>query len=859
MYILFILIVILLIFLFMFVFIRLADINKFFKYSTYERTSEGFSDLLQYDCLIEENILLLKNGSLLSAFIYTGKDMSEISFDEQANMTNLISKAIYELGSGWTINFDSVRVETLKYSDRAYSNFHKKIAYCIDEERRSYFNQKDTMFNTINFITITYTPPLLMQTKFIDSMYTESNSGDNITTFDKNLINFKNKLNNFISILSSVFKLETLGNIEYIDEYGTTITRNTLLEFLHYTITGKSQYINIPKSPINIDLLIGGEDFYTGVTSKIGDKYIGCIAIDGFPAESYPTILYKLSDMAINSRFSSRFICIDKIEAENKLKKIKSKWTQAQRGMMSIVLNQPQTDSNTNWEAVEMTNDAIEGITLQQTDRAIFGYYTSNIILMEEDEQVLKDNSIQIKKLLSSLGFNARIESINNVEAFIGSIPGHNHENVRRFFLHSLNVGDLIPKNNIWTGHEFCPCNFYPKESPALIECVTTGNTPYHLNLHVADVGHTLVIGPTGAGKSTLLCTIVAQAFRYKEATVFAFDKGMSMFALCKALGGQHFELATDNCNLVFNPFQFIDTQEDRMWITGFIEGILELNNVQVNPSISKSIYEAINNLYQLKVDNPNYIPTITEFKSQLQYSELDLREIISLYDVAGAYSGFISGENDNLNLSDFTVFELEYLMNLDNKILLPILDYLFRRIDKMLKGQPAYVILDEAWVAFQNPVFASKIIEWLKVFRKRNCAVVLATQNLMDATLNSGNLLTELIISTASKIFLPNAAATKADFAVIYKKFGLNDKQIDIIASAIPKKHYYHYSSEGARLFELALGKLALAFVAVSTTPEINQIKNLIMTYGDDWVKEYLIYKNINIEQYLKYYNEDK
>lgn len=859
MYILFILIVILLIFLFMFVFIRLADINKFFKYSTYERTSEGFSDLLQYDCLIEENILLLKNGSLLSAFCYTGKDMSEISFDEQANMTNLISKAIYELGSGWTINFDSVRVETLKYSDRAYSNFHKKIAYCIDEERRSYFNQKDTMFNTINFITITYTPPLLMQTKFIDSMYTESSNEDTMTTFDKNLINFKNKLNNFISILSSVFKLETLGNIEYIDEYGTTITRNTLLEFLHYTITGKSQYINIPKSPINIDLLIGGEDFYTGVTSKIGDKYIGCIAIDGFPAESYPTILYKLSDMAINSRFSSRFICIDKIEAENKLKKIKSKWTQAQRGMMSIVLNQPQTDSNTNWEAVEMTNDAIEGITLQQTDRAIFGYYTSNIILMEEDEQILKENSIQIKKLLSSLGFNARIETINNVEAFIGSIPGHNHENVRRFFLHSLNVGDLIPKNNIWTGHEFCPCNFYPKESPALIECVTTGNTPYHLNLHVADVGHTLVIGPTGAGKSTLLCSIVAQAFRYKEATVFAFDKGMSMFALCKALGGQHFELATDNCNLVFNPFQFIDTQEDRMWLTGFVEGILELNNVQVNPSISKSIYEAINSLYQLKVDNPNYIPTITEFKSQLQYSELDLREIISLYDVAGAYSGFISGENDNLNLSDFTVFELEYLMNLDDKILLPILDYLFRRIDKMLKGQPAYVILDEAWVAFQNPVFASKIIEWLKVFRKRNCAVVLATQNLMDATLNSGNLLTELIISTASKIFLPNAAATKADFAVIYKKFGLNDKQIDIIASAIPKKHYYHYSSEGARLFELALGKLALAFVAVSTTPEINQIKNLIMTCGDDWVKEYLIYKNINIEQYLKYYNEDK
>ena len=87
-----------------------------------------------------------------------------------------------------------------------------------------------------------------------------------------------------------------------------------------------------------------------------------------------------------------------------------------------------------------MTNDAIQGITLQQSDRAIFGYYTANIILMEEDEEVLKDYSLQIKKIITNLGFNARIESINTVEAFIGSIPGHNIENVRRFFIHSLNL-----------------------------------------------------------------------------------------------------------------------------------------------------------------------------------------------------------------------------------------------------------------------------------------------------------------------------------------------------------------------------------------------------------------------------------
>lgn len=840
----------------LFIYYRLIDINKFFKNTYYKRTSEGFNDLLQYDTLIEDDIILLKNGSLLTVLSYEGTDLSQISQVEQERMTELISKAIFELGTGWVINFDAVRLETEKYSNRAFSAFKNKISYAIDEERRELFNSKSTMFTTGNFITVTYTPPLIMQTKFIDSMYTKSEDNKTISVAEKNLIHFKTKLDNFLSTLSSVLKIVKLGNISEIDEFGNTIKHNELLEFLHYCITGKSQDINIPKSPINIDLLIGGEDFYTGIIPKVGNNYISCIAIDGFPAESYPSILSRLSDIPINSRFSTRFICIDKMEAETKLKKIKSKWTQSQRGILTVVFNQKETSSNINHDAVEMTQDAIEGITLQQSDRAIFGYYTANIILMEESQEILKEYSLKIKKIMTGLGFNARIETINAVEAFIGSIPGHNLENIRRFFIHSINLGDLIPKNTIWTGREYAPCDFYPKQSPALMECVTTGNTPYHFNLHVADVGHTLVAGPTGAGKSTFLATVVAQAFRYQEATVFVFDKGMSMFALNQALGGLHFELAADDCDLVFNPFQYIDSQEDRLWLVGFVEGILSLNSVNVTPAVSKSIYTAVNHLYQLKLENPSFIPNITDFKSQLQYAEINLQDIIDLYDIAGAYTGYFSGDKDNLSLSNFVVFEIEHLMNLDDKILLPVLDYLFRRIDKQLQGQPAFVVLDEAWVAFKNPVFSSKIIEWLKVFRKRNCAVILATQNLMDASNNSENLLSELIISTASKVFLPNAAATKSEFAAIYKKFGLNDEQIKIIAQAVPKKHYYHYTSEGARLFELALGKLALAFVAVSSPPEIKEIKSLISVYKENWVDEYLKLKNININNYLEYYS---
>ena len=50
-----------------------------------------------------------------------------------------------------------------------------------------------------------------------------------------------------------------------------------------------------------------------------------------------------------------------------------------------------------------------------------------------------------------------------------------------------------------------------------------------------------------------------------------------------------------------------------------------------------------------------------------------------------------------------------------------------------------------------------------------------------------------------------------------IYRRFGLNDRQIEILARATPKRDYYCQSRRGNRLFELGLGEVALAFTAAS------------------------------------------
>jgi len=240
---------------------------------------------------------------------------------------------------------------------------------------------------------------------------------------------------------------------------------------------------------------------------------------------------------------------------------------------------------------------------------------------------------------------------------------------------------------------------------------------------------------------------------------------------------------------------------------------------------------------------------TFSEFTLTIQ--DAAIREALKQYTADGQMGHLLDADQDALSLSDFTVFEIEELMNLGEKFALPVLLYLFRRIERSLQGQPAVILLDEAWLMLGHPAFRAKIREWLKAFAKKNCAVLLATQSLTDAA-NSG-ILDVIVESTATKIFLPNGYARDEDTAALYKRMGLNQRQIDILATAVPKRQYYYVSESGRRLYELALGPLALAFVGATDKESIAVIQNLERIHGHAWVNEWLRSRNLNPNDYLE------
>ena len=236
-----------------------------------------------------------------------------------------------------------------------------------------------------------------------------------------------------------------------------------------------------------------------GVTPRIGRKYLQVVAIEGFPAESYSGILTELGELPFDYRWNTRYIFLDSWEALSHIERFRRKWKQQVIPFLAQLFNF-KTD-NINEDAASMVRDASAAKVGISGGAVSAGYYTANIIFFGEDRGHVEAAARAAEKAINHRGFVARIESINTMDAWLGSLPGHGVENVRRPLLDTMNLADLLPVSSIWTGEEKAPCPFYPPGAPALAHCVTTGATPFRLNLHVRDVGNGIMFGPIGGGK----------------------------------------------------------------------------------------------------------------------------------------------------------------------------------------------------------------------------------------------------------------------------------------------------------------------------------------------------------------------
>lgn len=783
--------------------------------------AKSTSDILLYAEMIAPGTLRLKDGALMTGFVVRGEDLESARPKQWASASQDVNAALRLLDTGWTLHWESVRLPQAHYIDGAFLDPTCRL---IDLERSNgaeYFEQRNWVFVT-KAASLSKDSGLFGKVK---GWLYEHPEQDLAEELDRELAEFDAVVNAFENTLGAGFS---------VNRFSSTAGNDELLQALHYCVSGRWQRVRLPDCPAYLDVLLAEEWLQTD-PMQLEDRLVRAISLRGYPGDSFPGCLALLQSLPFELRWSNRFIIKDYQQSEALLKKEQRRWQQKTRSLMAQLL---RSQGRLDQHALERVEDLDGALADLNAGAVVYGHHSSVILLTGTSAEDLDEKASVVLRRLQQTGYVPHKETYNALEAFVGSLPGHRAQNVRRPVIHSLNLSDIVPVSTEWIGEPSCPCPFYPLRSPPLLQAHSLSGAKFYLNLHAGDVGHTLVLGPTGAGKSTLLATLGAQFFRYPTAQVFAFDKGRSLAALCAAhQSGAHVDFADQAPELC--PLGGLSDPNKRAWATEWLELLLGLQGLLLEPKRRRLLMEALHT-FGLSSDGGS----LSDFLATIQ--DEAVRTALAYYVGDGPAGPLLDGTTTNLPQKNFVVFEIEELMNMGPKVINAVLLYLFFEIERRLDGRPTLLILDEAWLALSNELFSDKIREWLKVLRKANCAVVMATQSLSDIV--NSPIRDAILESCPTRILLPNPEAQSATMKRLYGDYlRLDETQIDLIASAQPKRHYYYCAPGGRRLFELGLGPVQLSFVGAGSKTDLAAIDALRTEHGPSWPPAWLRHRGLD------------
>ncbi|MGV7123095.1 conjugal transfer protein TrbE [Sphingopyxis sp. 550A] len=780
--------------------------------SEYRSKSARLADFLPWVCLVAEGVVLNKDGSFQRTARFRGPDLDSATPAELVAVTSRLNSTLRRLGSGWAVFVEAQRAPALSYP---VSEFPDVVSELVDVERREQFREEGAHFESFYYLTLLWMPPAEEAARAEAWLY----EGRSKTGVDPNelLAGFIDRTGRVLHLVEGFMpEAEWLGD-------GETLT------YLHSCISTKAQRVRVPETPAYLDALLADEALVGGLEPRLGDHHLRTLTITGFPSVTFPGLLDELNRQAFGYRWSSRAIMLDKTDATKLLMKIRRQWF-AKRKSVAAILKEVMTNEASVLMDSDASNKAVDAdMALQElgADEAGIAYVTATITVWDRDPALAAEKLRLVEKIIQSRDFTCTVEGVNALEAWFGSLPGHVYANVRQPPVSTLNLAHLIPLSAVWAGAER---DEHFGDAP-LLYGKTEGSTPFRLSLHVGDVGHCLVVGPTGAGKSVLLALMAMQFRRYEGSQIFAFDYGGSIRAAALAMGGDWQDLggalhdAGSDGSVALQPLARIDEAAERAWAAEWLAALLAGEGVAAGPAAKEHIWSALTSLATAPVSER----TLTGLAVLLQSQELKLA--LSPYLVGGPWGRLLDAEAEHLGSARVQALETEGLVGASSAA--TVLSYLFHRIEGRLDGSPTLIIIDEGWLVLDSPAFAAQLREWLKTLRKKNASVIFATQSLAD--IEGSRIAPAIIESCPTRIFLPNERAAEPQISRVYERFGLNDRQIEILSRATTKRDYYCQSRRGNRLFDLGLGDIALAFAAASSKSDQIRIGELIAAHGQD------------------------
>jgi len=775
----------------------------------YRNKADRLADFLPWAALVAPGVVLNKDGSFQRTSRFRGPDLDSATPAELVATTARLNSALRRLGSGWSIFVEAVRRPALDYPVCAFPD---PASALVERERAAQFAEEGAHFESRYFLTFLWMPPAEDAARAESWLY-EGKAEKGVDPREL-LEGFADRTDRLLRLFEGFFP-----EVQWLDDGET-------LSYLHSCISTRLHDVRVPETPMHLDALLADEPLTGGLEPRLGAAHLRTLTVIGFPSATFPGLLDELNALGFAYRWSTRAIMLDKSDATKLLSKIRRQWF-AKRKSVAAILKEVMTNEASvlvDSDAANKAEDADAALQELGADHVGLALVTATVTVWDEEPALAAEKLRLVEKVIQGRDFTCVTEGMNAIEAWLGSLPGHVYGNVRQPPISTLNLAHMMPLSAVWAGPEH-DAHF---NAPPLFYAKTEGSTPFRFSLHVGDVGHSLVVGPTGAGKSVLLAMMALQFRRYAGSQIFAFDFGGSIRAAALACGGDWQDLGSSLSEdsdepVLLQPLARIHEPAQRNWASEWLQAILAAEGVALDPETKDHLWSALSSLASAPVAER----TLTGLAVLLQSQAL--KQALAPYCVGGPFGRLLDAESERLGEASFQAFETEGLTG--SAAAPAVLSYLFHSIEGRLDGSPTLIIIDEGWLVLDSPAFAAQLREWLKTLRKKNASVVFATQSLAD--IETSAIAPAIIESCPTRIFLPNDRAVEPQILSIYRRFGLNDRQIEILSRATAKRDYYCQSSRGNRLFELGLGEVALAFAAASSKSDQLAMSRIIEEHG--------------------------
>jgi type IV secretion system protein VirB4 len=397
-----------------------------------------------------------------------------------------------------------------------------------------------------------------------------------------------------------------------------------------------------------------------------------------------------------------------------------------------------------------------------------FGDHHLSVLVRGETLEVLDASSAACAAALADAGAVAVREDVNLEPGFWAQFPGNEAFIVRRAMISTANMACFGSLHGFALGQ--ADGNHWGEPVTIL---QTTSATPFFFNFHNGDLGNFTVIGPSGSGKTVAMNFLAAQAQRFSPRTIL-FDKDRGAEVFVRGIGGTYSRVAAGHPT-GFNPLALPDRPENRAFLRDWLGVLLSASGPEELATIAGAVDAAYANDPSLR--------RLSHFRELLAGSRRpqpgDLASRLDAWIGGGEHGWLFDNAEDRLDMAARTLgFDMTALLEAP-RLRTPVMMYLFHRIEERLDGKPTMILIDEGWKALDDEVFAARIRDWLKTLRKRNALVGFATQSARDAL--DSKIATALVEQTATMLFMPNARARAEDYC---EGFGLTQHELDLIRS---------------------------------------------------------------------------